>query len=103
MKTAYYAIGLRCNLRCIFCPCSEEQPDYKYFTLEELKDTIEETLKVKDIDNFLLSGGEPTIQKSFIPIVEYICQEKKRPLSLLTNAIVFSKNKFLERFLSAVQ
>ncbi len=102
METAYYAIGLRCNLHCVFCPCSEEQPEYKSFSLEEMKETIEETLKVKDIENFLLSGGEPTIQSDFIPIVEYICQVKKRPLSLLTNAVAFNNQKFLQRFLRAV-
>jgi MoaA/NifB/PqqE/SkfB family radical SAM enzyme len=102
MQTAYYAIGLRCNLRCVFCPCSEEQPEYKSFSTEELKETIEDTLKVKNIENFLLSGGEPTIQKNFLPIVKYICREKKYPLSLLTNAVAFKNPRFLRRFLEAV-
>ncbi|MEJ2637181.1 MAG: radical SAM protein, partial [Calditrichia bacterium] len=102
METAYYAIGLRCNLHCVFCPCSEDQPEYKSFTTAEMKETIEETLKAKNIENFLLSGGEPTIQKNFIPIVEYICQEKRYPLSLLTNAVAFNNPKFLDRFLKAV-
>ncbi len=102
METAYYAIGLRCNLRCVFCPCSEEQPEYQSFSTAEMQETIDETLNTKAIDNFLLSGGEPTIQKNFLPIVDYICQEKKHPLSLLTNALAFANPKFLDRFLAAV-
>jgi MoaA/NifB/PqqE/SkfB family radical SAM enzyme len=102
MNTAYYATGLSCNLKCVFCPCSEEQPEYKSFSVEELIKTVDETLVAKDIDNFLLSGGEPTIQKNFLPIVDYIANEKKVPLSLLTNAIAFSNKKFFTQFLNTL-
>lgn len=98
MKTLYLAIGYVCNLRCVFCPCSEGAGKMPSFTFDEICKGIDLAIENRHIENILLSGGEPTIHPDFFRIVEYI-RSKGLMLSMLTNAQKLADNDFCEKLL----
>ena len=102
MNVVYAAIGYRCNRHCICCPIEKEKLTYEDLSLEEIVETVESALRNKSISYIELSGGEPTVQKEFIRTVKYICKEKNMNLSILTNAINFSRESFLRHFLYVI-
>jgi MoaA/NifB/PqqE/SkfB family radical SAM enzyme len=65
-------------------------------TYTEICRAIDESIEKRQIENVLLSGGEPTLHPDFLNIVKYI-SERGLKMSLLTNAIKFSNNEFVEK------
>jgi MoaA/NifB/PqqE/SkfB family radical SAM enzyme len=85
-----------CNEKCVFCPCSEPGNVIESLSLEEMKSCIDRAIKESRIDNVLLSGGEPTINKEFVKLLEYI-HGKGLHISILSNSLNFSGRKFLNK------
>jgi MoaA/NifB/PqqE/SkfB family radical SAM enzyme len=69
--------------------------------LTEICQAIDEAVEKKQIENVLLSGGEPTIHPNFFDVVEYITQ-KGLKLSILTNAMKLADAEFFNRFLHSI-
>lgn len=101
MRTLYCAIGYVCNEKCVFCPCSEGAVSMPSLDFEEICQSIDEAIAERQIENVLLSGGEPTIHKDFFQVLEYIVS-KKLKVSLLTNAIKLADMNFVDRLLAIV-
>lgn len=102
MKTLYCAVSYICNERCIFCPCSEEGGEkMPSLTWDEIRSAIDIAIERKQIDNVLLSGGEPTLHPCFFDIIEYI-NKKKLMIGILTNAIKLSDMHFVDRLMQVV-
>lgn len=76
----YLLLTERCNLNCKMC--IREDKTNKELTLAELKDLV--SLEEFAEHNIVITGGEPTLCKEFVPIVSYlkgICKS----ISICTN------------------
>jgi MoaA/NifB/PqqE/SkfB family radical SAM enzyme len=96
MRTAYISISYDCNEKCIFCPCSEPGNQVADLTLDELKRCVDEAVANSGVRNVLLSGGEPTIARDFLPFLEYI-RSKNLHISILSNSLKFASRNFLQK------
>lgn len=96
MRTAYLSISYNCNERCVFCPCSEPTESVMSVGLEEMKACIDKAMAETMIENVLLSGGEPTISKDFLGLLEYI-RSKDLHISILSNSLAFANPKYLQK------
>lgn len=96
MRTAYLSMSYDCNEKCIFCPCSEPGEPIPDLTLDELKQCIDRSVEESGVQNILLSGGEPTIAKDFLPLLEYITK-KGLHISILSNSLKFASRNFLQK------
>lgn len=67
----------------------------------EIIDTIDEAVDNHGVENILLSGGEPTLHKYFLKIVEYIKRKGAR-FSLLTNALKLADKTFADKLFSII-
>lgn len=83
MKTSY--TGSRCNNHCKYCDAPKEG---KIPSFEEIKKQIDSS------EEILLAGGEPTIRKDFLEILEYA---KNKRVKLLTNGRMFSYESFCKK------
>ena len=74
-KQVYWEIGRRCNYDCSYCwPWIHNNTD-KHKTLEELMKAtqlIEEKFTKGASVNFIISGGEPTVNKDFLDWLRYL-------------------------------
>jgi hypothetical protein len=66
--------------------------------LEEMKSCIDKAMVETRIENVLLSGGEPTISKDFVELLEYI-RSKDLHISILSNSLVFANPKYLQKII----
>ena len=97
MRSLYCAISYICNEQCVFCPCSEEGSfTMPSLTYSEICRAIDQSIEKKQIENVLLSGGEPTLHPDFFKIVKHIADKGLR-IGLLTNAIKLSSTEFVEK------
>jgi MoaA/NifB/PqqE/SkfB family radical SAM enzyme len=74
-KQVYWEIGRRCNYDCSYCwPWIHNNTD-PHKSLEELMKAtslIEEKFTKGEVANFIISGGEPTVNKDFLDWLRYL-------------------------------
>lgn len=85
----------RCNLDCTYCESTRHNNYSKLPELSELKETFDFIDQYADLynskrtdhttTNIDFTGGEPTINPAFWPLLDYIKKTKKFRLSLTTN------------------
>lgn len=100
----------RCNLDCTYCESTRHDNHSKLPQLEELKKTFDFVKQYTDLynnkrvdqtlTNIDFTGGEPTINPDFWPLIDYIKQTVGFRLSLTTNGTWGSKftQKVLDNF-----
>lgn len=74
-KQVYWEIGRRCNYDCSYCWPWIHNNHERHKTLEELisaTQKLEEKFMKGDRVNFIISGGEPTINPAFLDWARYI-------------------------------
>ena len=81
----------RCNLNCKNCsrfaPFYDKTSDVSFEEFKEDFDHLLEFSDFKNIKRINLSGGEATIVKDFIKIVEYTRSKFKETISIYTNGL----------------
>ncbi|NDK07656.1 radical SAM protein [Candidatus Gracilibacteria bacterium] len=87
-------INMMCNQKCIFCFVDINSTNF--FSFEDVKNQIIELKKIyngKKIE-FVITGGEPTINPDFIKIIEYLYNNGDY-IRVQTNAVYFgNKSNF---------
>lgn len=81
--TVTFQITRRCNLNCVYCSECDALPDVPLETSFALID------KLSGVERLIISGGEPTLSKNFIPIIQY-CRTRFRVVATATNATIIS-------------
>jgi MoaA/NifB/PqqE/SkfB family radical SAM enzyme len=74
-KQVYWEIGRRCNYDCSYCWSWIHNNTDRHKTLEELMGAtslIEEKFTKGQAVNFIISGGEPTVNKDFLDWLRYL-------------------------------
>ena len=94
MRTYLY-LTYRCNCNCFFCASDETNiiTHDNEICFEDVKRFL---IKSPDKQHLIISGGEPTIHKDFLKIVEF-AKRYYENITLLTNGIKFSDIEFLQR------
>ena len=88
VKNAYIHITDRCNLKCKGCYSEDERCDKKELSFNELTKVVG-NLKPLNLENIIISGGEPMIRKDLDKILELIKTELKPDnLIVITNGTV---------------
>lgn len=74
-KQVYWEIGRRCNYDCSYCWSWIHNNTDQHKTLEELMKAthnLEERFTKGESVNFIISGGEPTVNKHFLDWLRYL-------------------------------
>lgn len=104
-KTADIKLGYSCNDKCIHCVVEElrniaqknKNPDLK--TNEYLKE-IDKAIENK-VTRIVLTGGEPTIRKDFVEIVDYIYKTNTQ-IYLQTNGRFLSNPDVIKKIIGKI-
>lgn len=73
-------ITRRCNLECIYCSEDAQLKEYPLATVKKMIDNL------TGVNRIIVSGGEPTLRRDLVSILQYV-QEKGFPIvSIATNA-----------------
>jgi organic radical activating enzyme len=96
-RKAIIKLGNFCNSNCVFCH-SEPKKIYGETNFDKLKRKID-SLKDKNIDMILLSGGEATINEDFFNMCKFV-KGQGYSLGLISNGRLLSYDSFLKKFLS---
>jgi pyruvate-formate lyase-activating enzyme len=86
-KQVYWEIGRRCNYDCGYCWPWIHNNTERHKSLDELMAAthlLEEKFIRGDSVNFIISGGEPTVNKNFLPWLRYL-NSRKHHVSLHSN------------------
>ncbi|MFH0875072.1 MAG: radical SAM protein [archaeon] len=94
-KVFNYIITYKCNNNCIMC--INNQPDNRIDPkIDDIKNIISKL--DKNVNYLFITGGEPTLRKEFFEIMDFINTNFKGEIHLLTNARMFSYDKFMYKF-----
>jgi len=79
----------RCNLRCVYCMPDDGVTFYDHRDLLTADDylAVAGAAREAGVTHFKLTGGEPTLRKDLLPIVERLAALKPHDLSMTTNAL----------------
>lgn len=90
-RHTYLRVSLtdRCNFRCLYCMPAEGvewKPRDEILTLEEIERLVRVFARL-GVDKVRLTGGEPTVRKGFLGLLEKVCAvEGIEKVALTTNA-----------------
>ncbi len=98
MKRLYFASLHECNQNCIFCVrLGKEKPITHINRQEALK--ILSNKRKEGYDELFFDGGEPTLRKDLVKLVDYAKKLKYRTVQILTNGVLLSCKKNVKDFL----
>lgn len=96
MSSMYLALGYKCNHRCYFCPCGNNEIKTDAASLEELKKAINEGAEA-GVTHITLSGGEPTLHSHFNEILNF-CISRSMNVGILSNGDTFNNEQNIDIF-----
>lgn len=93
----------KCNLRCIHCGESSDIHNEDILSTEDMKNILDNIFKL-NISKLYLTGGEPLIRKDIKIILNYIADNFKGEVNLLTNGTFIDINmaKLLRKCVTGV-
>ena len=92
-KRLFLRLGFACNNHCIFCVAGGQDPK-EGFGFDAIKEILEKNQN--KYDSLILSGGEPTVRKDFLRILE-LAYTLGYSILLQTNARMFVHEEFCKR------
>lgn len=93
-------LGYECNLNCIFCYAAEKRGKIKPLKTEEAKARMHEAIE-RGATIIDFNGGEPTIRKDIIELVEYAKELGFKQIAITTNGQMFRYPEFTKRIIEA--
>lgn len=105
LNIVHLSLTDKCNLKCKYCYAEERKEcGHNLLNLEEYKKIIDDIIKINPKCAFVLTGGEPLLNKNWLNIAKYIkgygCESW-----LLSNGTFFDESniKDIKRFFDKVQ
>lgn len=80
----FWDITAQCNLRCVHCYNSDEKPNGKDLSTDEVKRTLDE-MRAFGVGSIIYSGGEPFMREDFAEIAIYSANLGFSYVSIATN------------------
>ena len=94
---AWLNVNQACNMRCKWCYAENSHYDTdKQMSTGLAKELVDISLDF-GVKEFVLIGGEPTLWSGFFEILKYI-KENGAKISVITNGMRFSEDKFWENY-----
>ena len=90
-------LGSNCNNNCSFCVLDDKSKKFKSKSKEEIIRDLKESSK--ECDFLTLTGGEPTIRKDILDIVETAKKLGFNEIHLQTNGRMLSYNLFCKKLI----
>ena len=84
-----------CNLTCSHCLVNSSPSEDGGLSTESIKKIIDEAA-VLGASRFYFTGGEPLMRKDIFELIDYICNQKKSELIILTNGTLL-KGEAIEK------
>jgi MoaA/NifB/PqqE/SkfB family radical SAM enzyme len=94
LRSVELAITYKCQCNCKFCSITSYKKSDKQISLSEYKKVIDSCTDLGAI-HFLITGGEPLIDKKFFEIAKYI-KSKNLICTFVTNGILLNKKNVLK-------
>jgi MoaA/NifB/PqqE/SkfB family radical SAM enzyme/ubiquinone/menaquinone biosynthesis C-methylase UbiE len=88
LREFWFHTNNSCNLTCTHCLVSSHPGGDPGLTTDPLKRIIDQTAEL-GVYRYYFTGGESFLRKDIFELIEYITQEKKSELIILTNATLF--------------
>ena len=99
IKRLYFASLNDCNEDCLFCVRRGDALPIQFIKTKKAKEIIFKKRKqgYQEID---FDGGEPTLRNDLVELVQFAKDKKFRTVNILTNGVLFSKDKLVKDLLS---
>ena len=91
--------GFSCNNACLFCVQGDKRKRYKDKSTDELKAQMDDARKT--CDGIVFTGGEVTIRKDLVELVEYAKNVGFSGIQIQSNGRMFSNKKYCEKLINA--
>ncbi len=88
LREFWFHTNNSCNLTCAHCLVESHPGGDPGLTTDRLKSIIDEVSDL-GVYRFYFTGGEPFVREDIFQLIEYITQDKKAELIILTNATLF--------------
>ena len=98
-KRADIKVGYSCNNNCRHCVVADKRAQGDK-TTEEYKRDLEDARK-NNVEEVVITGGEPTIRRDFLELVRYAKKLGYKLIQLQTNARMFYYKEFAKRTIEA--
>lgn len=99
MKRLYFASLNDCNEDCLFCTRRGDELPIEFIETKKAKEILSKKQK-QGYQEVYFDGGEPTLRKDLIELVQFVKDKKFRVANILTNAVLLSKDKLVKDLLS---
>lgn len=103
IKDVEFKMTNKCNLKCIHCGEASDIHNENILSTEDIKNILDNIFKL-NINKLYLTGGEPLIRKDIKIILNYIADNFKGEVNLLTNGTFIDINmaKLLRKCVTGV-
>lgn len=93
---AWLTVNRSCNLSCKWCYAQEEANNTKVMSFDLARELIDILLQA-GVDRYYLIGGEPTLHRDLMRIVQYLMNCNVE-IVIVTNGIALSRKDFCQQF-----
>lgn len=100
MRRVDIKVGFTCNNHCKFCVQGNKRNLFPNKNTEEVKYILRDCY-FEGIEGVVFTGGEPTIRKDIIELVEYASSLKFKVIQIQTNGRIFSYTDFCKMIVDA--
>lgn len=97
-RSAELKVSYACNMGCRFCWVGDRRSVPNLSSQEQVM-SLEYIDQIDSIEEIHISGGEPTLRKDLIPLLEKIKKKKFKSVIMHTNALLFSNPDFANQVL----
>lgn len=99
MKRIDLKIGFQCNNHCLFCIQGDKRDIFPNKSDKEVREILEQN--VKDCQEVVFTGGEPTIREALISWVHYAKKLGYKEILIQTNGRLFAYKKYCQEIIKA--
>lgn len=99
MKRVDLKVGFSCNNHCLFCVQGRKREEIGNKTTQGIKKEMREA--VKECQEIVLTGGEPTIRPDFLGLIKYAKNLGFTTIQVQTNGRMFAYRDFCQKTIEA--
>lgn len=101
MINTYFALGYKCNHKCLNCPLSTFDRLHGELDPNTIEKNIEELTSQNDSLHITISGGEPTINPNFLKVL-HLLRKSNAYITILSNATKCKDEDFVNKIIEAL-
>ena len=99
MKRLYFASLHNCNEDCVFCVRRGDETPIEFINTEKSKKLLFEKKK-QGYQEIYFDGGEPTLRKDLVELIDFAKNKGFKAVNILTNAILLADDELTKKLLT---